>query len=114
MITISTALKSLRPDAQWVLNNNSYSELTWLDQVQSKPTYDEVQDEITRLTLEEPFTACKEEAKKRIALTDWAVLPDVGLANVAEFETYRASLRALIKNPVAEPVFGTEPQPVWL
>ena len=113
MITISTALNSLRPGAQWVMHGNDYAQLTWLDNTQSQPTENEVQDEITRLTLEEPFTACKAEAKKRIALTDWAVLPDVGLANVAEFETYRAGLRALIKNPVAEPVFGTEPQPVW-
>ena len=114
MITTTKALLSLRPQAQWGMSNEDYGTLQWFDTVQSKPTYDEVQDEITRLTLEEPFTACKAEAKKRIALTDWAVLPDVGISNVAEFEAYRASLRALIKNPVSEPVFGTEPQPVWL
>lgn len=56
---------------------------------------------------------CKTEAKKRIAATDWSVLPDVGLANTAEFETYRAALRELIKNPVADPVWPTEPEPVW-
>lgn len=56
---------------------------------------------------------CKEEAKKRIAATDWSVLPDVGLANVTAFETYRTALRELIKNPVADPVWPTEPQPIW-
>lgn len=56
---------------------------------------------------------CKDEAKKRIAATDWSVLPDVGLANVAAFETYRATLRELIKNPVAEPTWPTEPEPIW-
>lgn len=56
---------------------------------------------------------CKDEAKKRIAATDWSVLPDVGLANVAAFETYRATLRELIKNPVADPVWPTEPEPIW-
>ena len=55
----------------------------------------------------------KKEAQKRIAATDWSVLPDVGLANVAAFETYRAALRELIKNPVADPVWPTEPQPIW-
>lgn len=113
MTTISNALMSLRPGAQWVMHNNSYSELVWMDEVQTKPTENEIQDEITRLTLEEPFTACKEEAKKRIAASDWSVLPDVGITNVSEFEAYRAALRELIKNPVAEPVFPTEPQPVW-
>lgn len=65
------------------------------------------------LVQQEPLDQCKEEAKKRIAATDWAVLPDVGLANVAAFEAYRAALRELIKNPVADPVWPTEPQPVW-
>jgi len=60
-----------------------------------------------------PLDQCKDEAKKRIAATDWAVLPDVGLANVTAFETYRAALRELIKNPVAEPVWPTEPDPIW-
>lgn len=113
MITTTQALLSLRPQAQWGMSNEDYNTLQWFDTNQSKPTYNEVQDEITRLTLEEPFTACKEEAKRRIALTDWAVLPDVGLANVSEFASYRASLRALIKNPVQNPVFGTEPNAVW-
>lgn len=55
----------------------------------------------------------KLRAKSLIAATDWSVLPDVGLANVAAFETYRAALRELIKNPVADPVWPTEPEPVW-
>lgn len=114
MITISTALNSLRPGAQWVIHGNDYAQLTWLDDTQSKPTENEVQDEITRLTLEEPFTACKEEAKKRIAASDWSVLPDVNISNKAEFEAYRAELRAFIINPVVDPVFPTEPQPVWI
>lgn len=114
MITISNALNSLRPNAEWVMHGNDYAQLTWIDQVQSKPTEQEVQDEITRLTLEEPFTACKAEAKNLIAASDWSVLPDVGISNVSEFEAYRAQLRALIKTPVENPTFPTEPQPVWI
>jgi len=60
-----------------------------------------------------PLDQCKTEARKRIAATDWSVLPDVGISNIAEFEAYRAALRELIKNPVADPVWPTEPQPVW-
>ena len=56
---------------------------------------------------------CKTEAKKRIAATDWALLFDAGLANQSAFVTYRAELRALITNPVAEPTWPTEPQPIW-
>lgn len=68
---------------------------------------------LVELRQQEILDTCKTEAKKRIAATDWSVLPDVGLANTAEFETYRAALRELIKNPVAEPVWPTEPEPVW-
>lgn len=56
---------------------------------------------------------CKDTAKQKIAACDWSVLPDVGLSNVAAFQTYRAALRELIKNPVAEPVWPTEPEPIW-
>lgn len=64
-------------------------------------------------TLEELIAECKSKAKALLAQTDWSVLPDVGLANKADFESYRASLRNLVINPVAEPVFAIEPEPVW-
>ena len=57
---------------------------------------------------------CKHEAKKRIANSDWSVLPDVNISNRAEFEAYRAQLRTLMFNPVESPVFPTEPDPIWL
>ena len=56
---------------------------------------------------------CKQEAKKRIANSDWAVLPDVNISNKSEFESYRSQLRNLILNPVENPVFPEEPQPIW-
>lgn len=110
---IDIALVNLRPGAQWVLNGNSYENIEWLDENQSKPTEQQVNDEISRLLAEQPFNKCKAKAKQLIAATDWSVLPDVGLQNKADFEAYRAALRALIINPVADPVFPTEPTPVW-
>ena len=113
MITIPDALQSLRPGAEWVLRGNEYAGLEWLDQVQQKPTEQEVNDEIARLEAQAPLDACKAQAKERIANVDWAVLPDVGLVNVSDFKAYRAILRQYILNPVADPVWPTEPQPVW-
>ena len=113
MITVANAVQSLRPNSEWVLVGEEYSGLDWLDQVQSKPTEQEVKDEIARLTAQHPFDECKTKAKQLIAATDWSVLPDVGLQNKSEFETYRAQLRALIVTPVANPVWPTEPSPVW-
>lgn len=114
MITIAHALNTLRPNAQWAVSNNSYSEITWLDTVQTKPTEAEVNAEVARLTEQVPFDACVSEAKRLLALSDWSVLPDVNISNKSEFEAYRAELRTLMFNPVASPVFPTEPQPNWI
>lgn len=113
MITLDKAIQSLRPGSEWVLNGNEYDGLNWLDKVQTKPTSDELQAELARLQQAEPLDLCKENAKELIAKTDWAALPDVGLANQDDFIAYRAALRALIINPVANPVWPTEPTPEW-
>ena len=60
-----------------------------------------------------PLSLCKDTAKEKIVLTDWAALPDVGLKNAADFVTYRGILRGLIITPVADPVWPTEPTPIW-
>lgn len=110
---IDKALFYLRPGAEWFLDGESYEGINWLDSNQSKPTEQEVQNAITILTLQKPFDECKEKAKQKIATTDWAVLPDVGLQNKSAFEAYRAELRALIIIPVADPQWPTEPTPEW-
>ena len=56
---------------------------------------------------------CKNTAKSLLAASDWSVLPDVGLTNKADFESYRATLRNLALNPVENPTFPTEPTPIW-
>ena len=113
MSNIPFALMAIRPGAIWSLDGDEYTGLNWLDETQSKPTEEEVSAEIARQEQQAPLDACKSQAKDMIAAVDWAVLPDVGLANVSDFTAYRATLRALILNPVADPVFPTEPQPVW-
>jgi len=46
---IVEALHSLKPEATWSLNGDTYSGLIWLDETQSKPTEEEVTQEIERL-----------------------------------------------------------------
>ena len=60
MIGISNALQACRPGAEWVLRGNEYSGLEWLDTKQTKPSFDEVQDTITMLTLQLPDKLAKE------------------------------------------------------
>lgn len=58
---------------------------------------------------------CKNEAKSKIAQSDWAVLPDRSpmLNNLQDFIDYRNKLLEYILNPVENPIFPVEPQPIW-
>ena len=56
---------------------------------------------------------CKDQSKQLIASSDWSVLPDVNILNKSEFENYRSQLRNLIINPVEDPIFPVEPNPIW-
>lgn len=73
----------------------------------------EVAYDLSLVTTQAQKDACKAQAKALLAASDWSVLPDVGLTNQSDFVTYRSNLRALVLNPVENPVFGTEPTPIW-
>lgn len=89
-------------------NELQYQNIEWMNSWNS-PSWAEVtvaiNDSIKNIS--------KLKAKQLIAATDWAVLPDVGLKNAAEFVTYRGILRGLIITPVADPAWPTEPTPIW-
>lgn len=107
------AMQSLVPNCEfsWVSPYN-YKDINWYDS-RKIPTEKEWQDEKARLISYQPKQNCKDEAKKRIANSDWSVLPDVNITNKSEFESYRSQLRNLIINPVEDPIFPTEPNPIW-
>lgn len=111
MITKIEAIISLVPGAQVTVVDNNHVE--WINPSIAPVTDEQIQQEVDRLIAQQPFEDCKTKAKDLIAATDWSVLPDVGLQNKSEFEAYRAQLRALIVTPVANPVWPTEPSPVW-
>lgn len=73
----------------------------------------EVAYDLAAVTEQAAKEECKSKAKTLLAQTDWAVLPDVGLANQDVFVFYRLNLRNLVKNPVADPVFEAIPTPIW-
>ena len=61
---IHHALSSLRPDAEFVVVDNSLLGIDWHDQKQSRPTDDEINAELARLQTE--YTA-QEYARNRAA-----------------------------------------------
>jgi hypothetical protein len=56
----------------------------------------------------------KQQAEQKLKDSDWTVLPDVNLANKSEWETYRAALRAIARNPQEGDVnWPAKPQNIW-
>ena len=90
---ITTALIALKPAAEWTLNGNDYSGLTWLDSGQTKPTETEVNSKISELDNAEPMRLLRIERNKKIAETDWRASSDLTLADA--WKTYRQALRDL-------------------
>lgn len=112
MIDYANVLATYYSGKQWSLVGDEYIGLDWKD-ASPKPTQEELDTLYASMEAQAPLDACKAEAKQRLADTDWSVLPDVVVKNKLEFETYRSQIRALVLNPVADPVWPTEPQPVW-
>ena len=107
------ALQNLvpKPIFNWI--GTEWQGLEWLDS-RPKPTKEEWEAEKARLIAYQPKQNCKDKAKILIASCDWSVLPDVNLQNKSEFENYRSILRDYILNPVENPEFPPEPNPIWI
>ena len=90
--SISDALQSLKPGAEWVLRGTEYSGLEWLDSGQ-QPTEQEVKAKLIELEAAEPMRLLRIERDKKIAETDWRVLPDQTPSD--DWINYRQALRDL-------------------
>ena len=49
---IDKALASLVPNAEWIVEGDTYDGIQWLDQDKTKPTEEEVTNEVARLNAE--------------------------------------------------------------
>ena len=86
------ALQALKPGAQWVLRGTEYSGLEWMDSGQ-QPTEQEVKAKLLELDAAEPMRLLRIERNKKIAETDWRVLPDQTPSD--DWINYRQALRDL-------------------
>lgn len=64
-------------------------------------------------TPEQVMAANKAQAEQLLLDSDWSVLPDVPLANKADWEAYRAALRAIAINPSVDSTWPLKPESVW-
>jgi hypothetical protein len=61
MITYTDALLKLRPEALFTIVGDNYSTLEWYDEVQTKPTEEEIKSKVTELELEEQNSQYKQK-----------------------------------------------------
>jgi hypothetical protein len=80
----------------------------------------EVAYDLSAVTIQAQKDSCKEQASALLYATDWTTIPDVAdlanspyLTNQAEFISWRSQIRELAVNPTSDPVFPTQPTPVW-
>ena len=112
-INYSIVLSEEYYNYNWQISENNYDTLIWENNNINKPSKEDLENKWNESILKFKKNNCKEEAKKRISNCDWSVLPDVNLQNKSEFENYRSELRNLIINPVEDPIFPVEPNPIW-
>ena len=100
---IISALLSLKPGANWTLSGTEYSGLKWMDSGQ-QPTEQEVKAKIIELDAAEPMRLLRIERNKKIAETDWRMLPDHTPSD--DWINYRQALRDLPAS--ASPKLGSD------
>ena len=107
MITISAAVKSLCPKAQFVCD--AIAVVEWHSPDITQPTTAEIEAEIARLTAEQPLVELRAKRNQLLSETDYLALADSTLTD--EMRDYRQALRDLPANTVdpANPVWPTKP-----
>ena len=93
--TITEALISLKPEAEWVVRGGNYSDIEWLDETQTMPTEDEINAKIAELEAAEPARQVREIRNRLLAESDWTQSRDVVLLNDTTWKQYRQDLRDL-------------------
>ena len=91
--TISDAILQLKPGADYIIRDDVYSGIEWLDSVQTKPTETEINNKISELDAAEPMRLLRLERNARIAETDWRASSDLTISDA--WKTYRQALRDL-------------------
>jgi hypothetical protein len=119
--TYANALTALTPNAKWSMTNDAdYNTISWYSTDIAKPTQAACDAEIAALNANAANAACQQQASALLYATDWASIPDVAsstnnpyLTNQADFIAYRNIVRGYAVNPVANPVFPTQPVAKW-
>jgi len=93
MIKKGDAIKSLCPNAAWVLRGD---ELEWMDTKQKRPTDAEIEAEVERLIAEQPAKEARITRDRLLADSDWVSIKysvDLNESIPSDWLEYRQALR---------------------
>ena len=90
---ISTAIHSLVPEAEFVVESNSVNKIRWLSQNIAQPSEAEIQAKIAELEAVEPLRLLRQQRNQLLQQSDWRMVSDYPGANQTEWQTYRQALR---------------------
>lgn len=90
---ISTAIHSLVPKAEFVVEGNSVNKIRWLSQNIAQPSEAEIQAKIAELEAAEPLRLLRQQRNQLLTETDWRMVSDYPGSNQSEWQTYRQALR---------------------
>jgi len=74
-IDIAAAIRNLVPNAAFAVSDGDLSTLVWDDE-RPQPSLETIQAEVEAVIAAGPLNALREERNRRLAETDWWVLPD--------------------------------------
>lgn len=119
-IQFINAVIALRPNSVGKFTTCGQEITEWNDPQATQPTQEEINAQLAQMDAQKPLDNCKAQASSLLYATDWTTIPDVAnpennpyLTNQAEFIAWRSQIRQLAVNPVADPVFPTQPTPIW-
>ena len=107
MTIISTALQNLRPGSKWTIRGESYDGLEWFDENQTKPTEEEINQELENLRAAEPMRRLRVHRDKLLSEVDWITIRSYnqGVPVPEEWVQYCQALRDLPETaiPILDP-----------
>ena len=96
MITISDALQSLRPKAQFAVRGDV---IEWLDTEQTQPSQSEIDAEVIRLQAEYDALEYQRKRKAEYPTVEELVVALYDTGDKADIETKRAAVKAKYPKP---------------
>ena len=94
--TLAEGIGALRPDSQWALRDNDYTQLEWYSS-DTPPSLSEIQAKIVELEADEPMRVVREIRDWYLKDCDWTQVQDLrsirGIEWCTSWDTYRQQLR---------------------